>query len=216
MTKVCVTCVEEKDLSRFGKDGLIATCKECKIEYSTKRKAYLAEVGYKTTDSLVCKRCGVDKSTSEYGKASMGTFGIRRVCRMCENEKNALTRSAMSPEDKKAIKQRYKDAHPARYYLISAEQHAHYGGYAPPDISEFELDKILKEHSGFCDCCGGINSTGKRLNIEHCHKTGKFRGLVCHRCNISIGVIEGNIFYKCLDFLNLGNLISPHSGDSVS
>ena len=35
-----------------------------------------------------------------------------------------------------------------------------------------------------CDCCG---RTDVKLRLDHCHKTGMFRGWLCHQCNIGIG-----------------------------
>ena len=30
----------------------------------------------------------------------------------------------------------------------------------------------------------------KRCNVDHCHKTGNVRGLLCNRCNVTIGRME--------------------------
>lgn len=45
-------------------------------------------------------------------------------------------------------------------------------------------------HSGFCDVCGGPgDGRWKTLNIDHCHATGAFRGMLCGRCNLTIGAL---------------------------
>lgn len=43
-----------------------------------------------------------------------------------------------------------------------------------------------------CECCGESCKTGRALNFDHCHKTGRFRGWLCHGCNIALGCCENN------------------------
>lgn len=37
-----------------------------------------------------------------------------------------------------------------------------------------------------CDCCGKIP---KKWQLDHCHKTGNFRGWICLPCNRGIGML---------------------------
>lgn len=54
-------------------------------------------------------------------------------------------------------------------------------------------DAVLAKQNGVCAICGKKPEPGKRITnlcIDHDHKTKVFRGLLCHRCNISIGAFE--------------------------
>jgi len=43
-----------------------------------------------------------------------------------------------------------------------------------------------------CEICGAPPTTGrwKKLHEDHDHTTGKFRGWLCHGCNISLGYFK--------------------------
>lgn len=49
--------------------------------------------------------------------------------------------------------------------------------------------KICKKHETVVE-----KRTGKIKNlcVDHCHKTGKIRGLLCYRCNAGIGYLQDN------------------------
>ena len=48
-----------------------------------------------------------------------------------------------------------------------------------------EYDRLLASQSGGCAICGG-QSGGKNLAVDHDHKTGAVRGLLCKRHNTAI------------------------------
>jgi len=52
-----------------------------------------------------------------------------------------------------------------------------------PEQREF----LLKKQDYGCAICGGINLSGTELDIDHDHKTGEMRGLLCNRCNQLLG-----------------------------
>src|SRR5437899_4206973 len=49
-------------------------------------------------------------------------------------------------------------------------------------IPQEEYDERLAAQGGGCAICGNAPKT-RRLHVDHDHKTGKVRGLLCHRCN---------------------------------
>lgn len=50
-------------------------------------------------------------------------------------------------------------------------------------ITPEEYDAILREQGGGCGICGRPPSEGKRHAVDHDHRTGLVRGLLCFMCN---------------------------------
>ena len=44
-----------------------------------------------------------------------------------------------------------------------------------------EYDRLFQAQGGRCAICGGTRR--QRLSVDHCHKTGQVRGLLCRMCN---------------------------------
>tara|TARA_B100002049_G_C16085532_1_gene379307 strand:- start:4765 stop:5568 length:804 start_codon:yes stop_codon:yes gene_type:complete len=62
-------------------------------------------------------------------------------------------------------------------------------------ISESQFNKMKEEQKGRCFICNSvgmiISKFGKeRLAVDHCHKTGNVRRLLCHNCNRALGLAK--------------------------
>jgi len=70
-----------------------------------------------------------------------------------------------------------------------------------------DYDDLLKEQNGCCKICGTTDPRGQskagRFYVDHNHKTGKVRGLLCHDCNTAIGLLKDSpaIVAKAWDYL---------------
>ena len=73
------------------------------------------------------------------------------------------------------------------------------------NITLIEYDEIFEEQNGVCAICGRVESImGRRLAVDHDHKTGKVRGLLCYRCNTRLGILEenSNLLLVMLNYLS--------------
>jgi hypothetical protein len=88
------------------------------------------------------------------------------------------------------------------------------GGYHPwcydcKRLNGREMHKIKKMAPPMpthCECCGASakdRPLGK-LVLDHDHKTGKFRGWICDKCNIGIGKLGDDVegIQRAIDYLN--------------
>jgi len=81
-----------------------------------------------------------------------------------------------------------------RQCMLSNNIKRKYSGMSGLDDQE----AILAKQGGVCAMCKGQNNTTrngkiKRFNIDHCHKTGKVRGVICSFCNSLLGYSKDSI-----------------------
>jgi hypothetical protein len=68
------------------------------------------------------------------------------------------------------------------------------------NITLEDYDNMLKSQNGTCAICKQTETKmnkflgiPKRLAVDHCHMTGKVRGLLCFHCNSSIGKLKDSV-----------------------
>jgi hypothetical protein len=79
-------------------------------------------------------------------------------------------------------------------------------------LTEVDYTDMLTKQNGVCAICGNPETAKsnagyvKNLAVDHCHKTGKVRGLLCQDCNIGIGKLKDdiNLVQSALDYLKEG------------
>ncbi len=82
----------------------------------------------------------------------------------------------------------YRAAHPRMFAI------AHPTAVHGPYIEWYHI--VLEAQNGKCAISGCVNAASKlisgpgRLAVDHCHATGKIRGLLCGRCNLTLGAAE--------------------------
>lgn len=115
-----------------------------------------------------CSRCGDTKPASAYGRRSANPAWLRAMCRECER---AYSRS-------------WDQANPEGRRRANARQALRAKG-----LSEAEHEALVLLQDGRCAICGhDAGDRTRRLFVDHCHTSGRVRGLLCGRCNSGLGM----------------------------
>lgn len=62
--------------------------------------------------------------------------------------------------------------------------------YKQYGLTPEQVETMLVRQNHRCAICQGERDTGRRLHVDHCHKSGAVRGLLCPRCNSQLGWFE--------------------------
>jgi len=160
----------------------------------------------------VCSKCGKRKAVSQFIKCAGGLHGVRGECKLCKKEYDDNYKKEFPDRHKKTVKdcwgKRTTNGKLSAWRSKNKERRNEYlkdWTKKNPDkrrgqklrhnygISLEDYNQLLASQKGGCAICGGkdVGVKGrKNLYVDHCHKTGKVRGLLCHRCNITVKDIE--------------------------
>jgi len=185
-----------RDLSGIDKDKVVAEYLKLKSVVKTAKKfgigratvkrwlieKNIARFGPRKIDpnreQKFCSRCGHEKDIEEFWIARGRTDGRQGWCKDCSV--TALRESSLK---------------------------AKYG------ITRDQYDAMLQEQDNSCAICGSspdsqptYGKTGKRfeLHVDHCHDTGRVRGLLCNSCNSGLGRFKDDPvrLFNAIEYLN--------------
>ena len=123
-----------------------------------------------------CTHCNTTRPLDEFYKIRVkrkdGTYreSHRSMCNFCD-------RSRKSKRDRRTKKER-------------AEQHL----FSKYKMTPEEFTFLLESQENKCAICETSDPGGRynKFHVDHCHKTEKVRGLLCHRCNYALGYFQDN------------------------
>jgi hypothetical protein len=194
--KTCTRCQQEKPRSNFTLDYrrldcYQSWCNSCHHRSRLTQGPKLPPGAFRIPgveqppDSLkTCSTCKQDLPRSSFYREKARPDGRCPACRSCRIAANRI----YSSEQGDQIKQRRRASRAARrdYYRGYQLKWGH-------GITLDEYNAILASQEGGCAICGGPQvAPHKHLCVDHCHATGKIRGLLCSPCNKSLGLFRDN------------------------
>jgi len=117
-----------------------------------------------------CMTCDVEKHITEFYMRDKKTGRRHSACKEC-GKARVKARHQANPE-------RTRNNDLKRNYGITLDEHT----------------QMFKHQQGVCAICKGEgDGKWKKLCVDHDHKTGKVRQLLCRNCNMVLGQVGDNV-----------------------
>lgn len=189
MTKKCIKCHQIKGMNCFRKSqGYYRNkCKDC-----SKKETYNWRDSNKNSYRAIAKK------SYQKNKEQILEIMKDKYKNLDPEIKNEIIDKAM--KNAKANIDRVRKASRKNFlmkkYNLTVEEH----------------ENMIKAQDGKCAICKEIPKTSKSnltgYCVDHCHKTGKVRGILCDRCNLALGYLKDDIeiLNNAIKYLNNSNL----------
>jgi hypothetical protein len=165
------------------------TCPKCKIEFVDweyrnrvfcSRKCAGIDENMDVNAPRKCTKCGIVKNPEDFfADSTKKITGRRPDCKECNKKKSV---DWARKNRKKRTKSQY-------FWTVKYKY----------NLTEEQYNEFIVGHVGkfaICNTLPKSKRNGKtriRMHVDHCHKTGKVRGLLCYKCNSGIGLFEDDI-----------------------
>jgi hypothetical protein len=129
-----------------------------------------------------CPKCKTEKPHSLFYRSKSAKDGCSSYCKVCQN----LRSTSYARENKDKI--------PSTGYSLKRR----YG------ITSQDYVELLNKQNNCCAICFTTAChTGRNFSVDHDHKTGKVRGLLCAHCNVGLGNFKDQttLLQKAIEYL---------------
>jgi len=137
----------------------------------------------------ICTVCKKNKPLDAFYEAPPRyRYGRYCKCKECCREQGRL-RYRSNPEHYKKIQEKYLKKNPeARRNTLIKHR---YGG----KITLKDYDVLHKKQKYRCAICNKSREevAQKKFHLDHNHRTGQIRGLLCCNCNLALGLLHDDI-----------------------
>lgn len=159
-------------------------------------------------DKKVCIRCQLEKEITEFYISRKSRDQRDRYCKECKDEKYIEWRNnnkekiknyenTRYSKNKDKIRERVRQNLKSKNYEVKKRQ----GLLKNYGLKWEEYNKMLEDCKKKCQICEKdfdlleeyVNKNKSQPQVDHCHITGKIRGLLCGKCNSILGYCNDNI-----------------------
>lgn len=196
-TKKCNRCGIKKVLTEFWRNlnGYESLCKKCRMIRRYEQRLEKRKLEGKKTRPLTtrqvqelreqglrycphCKRVlPLDNFSHTRGKKNNAPHCYECCREISEEGRNKEENRILRIEYYQNRKNYAKNQKLLRQYGITLEKYRN----------------MLDFQKGKCIICGKTPAENKKeLAVDHDHKTGKIRGLLCNNCNVAVGFLQDN------------------------
>jgi hypothetical protein len=120
-----------------------------------------------------CSACGEKKPLTEFHRKSGSRDGRQPRCKPCAV----------------ALVIQWQRDNPARHYAKQrrSDLRRQYG------LTSEEVEAMFERQGRACAICRSPEGPDMRVVLDHCHTSGRARGLLCAHCNTGLGMFQDDV-----------------------
>jgi hypothetical protein len=146
------------------------------------------------TLTKVCKVCGVRKSFDFFTKQTKAPDLKANTCTSCLQDYRVSVKDRQAKwakEYNKNNRDRIRYKHLYDKYGVTKEWY-------------FEQLEKQDHKCAICSCLEPKGNGNVHFHVDHCHSTGKVRGLLCSSCNTALGKFKDSteLMLKAIEYIN--------------
>ncbi|MCC9708657.1 endonuclease VII domain-containing protein [Streptomyces sp. MNU76] len=171
-----------------------------------------------------CVRCGEFRPYAAFARKRSNLDGLQRHCRNCATSvpSRDMESPVLGPAD--CVSEGHKRCRGCGQVKPHSEWHRKREGFAgrckacrtaarPAEhlrrkygLTEADRDELIASQGGVCCIC----LSAPAAHVDHCHKTGRVRGVLCFNCNAGLGLLrdDPDALNRAADYLE-GNAWKP-------
>lgn len=159
-----------------------------------------------------CARCQEEKPKITFHKDRTKADGLRYICAVCTKAVWRETHPQLPKRERKVVQP--KPRKPKRAYNKSEQSRARRNRQyiAKYGIRIEDYDRMYENQQGKCVICRiQRGPEDPHLCVDHCHATGKVRGLLCLACNTALGSFKDNplLMERAIAYLSTASSEKP-------
>lgn len=131
-------------------------------------------------ETKICTKCNINLPITNFYKLGGKKIGYRGECKICTSKSN---NDYVKKNKRKVYDYRNKWTKENREKVYKSRIKMLY------NLTDIEYNNLLQQQNNSCKLC----LKKEKLCVDHCHETGKVRGLLCHNCNKALGLLKDNL-----------------------
>lgn len=126
-----------------------------------------------------CPSCGIEKPVDQFSRDKNRPDGRYPYCKVCTSAR----------KKEKRYDKEWREANPDK-----VKTNRRTGLLRRYGLTEEDFNAMLAAQNGACAICKSTDPQDRwgRFHVDHCHTTGKVRGLLCSHCNTGLGKFYDN------------------------
>ena len=168
-----------------------ASCHSFVPSYWLRNGGTLCRDCQRLTGKKICPRCKTEKNLSEFHKQYEEYCCWCKICQKETRHKHYLANRNKIAVQRKEYVRRNRNKIKARQRRWNWKRLCN---VTPEEVRECRI-----KQNNRCAIC----QEERVLKVDHCHVTKRFRGLLCHSCNVSLGHFQDNpdILMRAIQYL---------------